>query len=298
MLALAVGAAACGDGASATGSADTPVVMTSFTVLADIAREVGGDAVRVESITKPGAEVHGYEPTPSDVRRVAGADLVLENGLGLELWFEDFMAQVDAPHVVVSEGVETIPIRSGTYEGEANPHAWMSPLNVVVYAENIAAAFTELAPDDAAEFEANVDAYAQQLREVHEDLETAVTQLPKPQRVLVTCEGAFSYLARDAGLAEMYLWPVNSDQEGTPGRVTEVIQTVQDDGVPAVFCESTVDDRLQRQVARESGAAFGGKLYVDSLSVADGPVPTYIDLIRHDVDTIVAGLTGSALEDG
>ncbi|AYY11653.1 metal ABC transporter substrate-binding protein [Actinobacteria bacterium YIM 96077] len=292
---VAIAVAACGDGALALGSDsasddERPTVMTSFTVLADIARNVGGDAINVESIVKPGAEVHGYEPTPSDTRRVDGADLVLENGLGLELWFEDFMAQVDAPRVVVSKGVDTIPIESGTYEGEANPHAWMSPLNVAIYAENIAEAFAELDPDNAELFESNADAFADELREVHEELVEAVAELPEQQRVLVTCEGAFSYLARDAGLQERYLWPVNSDEAGTPRQVTETITIVREKRVPAVFCESTVSDRLQRQVARESGAEFGGLLYVDSLSEAGGPVPTYIDLIRHDAETIIEGL--------
>jgi manganese transport system substrate-binding protein len=289
--------AACSDGAAAADAGDDagekPKVMTTFTVLADIAQNVGGDQIVVESITKPGAEIHGYEPTPGDVRRVSGADLVLENGLGLELWFEDFIAQVDAPRVLVSEGVETMPIASGNYAGDANPHAWMSPLNVIVYADNIAAAFAELDPDNAEVFETNANSYAEELRAVHDELIDAVSELPEHQRALVTCEGAFSYLARDAGLAEVYLWPVNSDEEGTPRRVTETITYVRDNDVPAVFCESTVSDNQQQQVARESGAEFGGVLYVDSLSEPDGPVPTYLDLIRHDVDVIISGLVGT-----
>nr|WP_246211823.1 metal ABC transporter substrate-binding protein [Phytoactinopolyspora alkaliphila] len=264
--------------------------MTTFTVLADIAQNVGGELINVESITKPGVEIHGYEPTPSDVRRVDGADLVLENGLGLEAWFDGFMDRVDAPRVIVSEGVETIPIVAGDYAGDANPHAWMSPLNVIVYADNIAAAFAELDPANADRFERNAAEYAQRLREVHTDLVEGVATLPARQRALVTCEGAFSYLARDAGLTEAYLWPVNSDEQGTPRRVTDVIAFVRDNEVPAVFCESTVSDRLQRQVAAESGAQVGAALYVDSLSEPDGPVPTYLDLIRHDVEAIVSGL--------
>ncbi|WP_240760141.1 metal ABC transporter substrate-binding protein [Phytoactinopolyspora endophytica] len=286
---------ACGAGYEAVGSTDgRPKVMTTFTVLADIARNIGGDAIVVESITKPGVEIHGYEPTPSDVRRVADADMILENGLGLELWFEDFMARVDAPSVVVTDGIDTIPIASGDYEGDANPHAWMSPLNTAVYAENIADAFAELDPDNAGLFHANAAAYADELRDVHDELVTGVAELSENQRALVSCEGAFAYLARDAGLIEVYLWPVNSDEQGTPRQVTGAIGYVRDHDVPAVFCESTVDDTLQRHVARDADAEFGGVLYVDSLSTDDGPVPTYLDLIRTDVRTIIAGLT----EDG
>jgi manganese transport system substrate-binding protein len=272
---------------------DRPKVMTTFTVLADIAQNVGGDAINVESIVKPGAEIHGYEPTPSDVRRVDGADLILENGLGLEAWFEGFVARVDAPRVVVSEGVETIPIASGDYAGDANPHAWMSPLNVIVYAENITEAFVDIDPANEDLFRENAAAYERELRDVHADLVEAVATLPEQQRALVTCEGAFSYLARDAGLTEAYLWPVNSDEQGTPRQVTDVIAFVRENEVPAVFCESTVSDRLQRHVATEANTRLGGLLYVDSLSEPGGPVPAYLDLIRHDVETIVAGLVGT-----
>jgi manganese transport system substrate-binding protein len=283
--------AGCGGGAAASDDDGRPTVITTFTVLADIAQNVGGDAVVVESITKPGAEIHGYEPTPGDIRRVSGADLILENGLGLELWFEDFMSRVDAPRVVVTEGIEVIPIESGGYAGDPNPHAWMSPVNTIVYAENIAEALGDLDPDNAELFEANAAAYADELRAVQDELVEAVNGLPEHQRALVTCEGAFSYLARDAGLAEAYLWAVNSDADPTPRHLADTIDLIQENQIPAVFCESTVGDELAKQVAQQSGAEYGGVLYVDSLSEPDGPVPTYLDLIRHAIDTIIRGLT-------
>lgn len=288
LVVLALVPAACSGESSAQGK---PQVLTTFTVLADIADVVGGDLVEVESITTPGAEIHEYDPTPGDLRRGAGADLILDNGLGLERWFEDFVGRIDAPHVIVSEGIDTVPITAGSYEGDANPHAWMSPLNVIIYAENIAAAFGELDPENAATYERNAAAYAEELRAVHDELVAAVRRLPERQRALVTCEGAFSYLARDAGLSEAYLWPVNSDDEGTPQQIARTITFVRDNDVPAVFCETTVSDDPQQQVAREAGVDVAGTLYVDSLSEPDGPVPTYLDLIRHDIETIIEGLT-------
>ena len=278
-------------GCTAAGPAesDEPVVLTTFTVLADIAGAVGGEHVRVESITRPGAEVHGYEPTPGDIRRAADASLVIDNGLGLEGWFEQFLADVDAPRVEASEGIETIDIE-GT--DRPNPHAWMSPANVEVYVENIEAALAELAPEHADDFAANAEAYRAELQQVQADLESGLAGLPENERALVTCEGAFSYLARDAGMTEHYLWPVNAEQQATPQQIAGVIDTVDDDGIRAVFCESTVSDAPMQQVVEATGASFGGTLYVDSLSEADGPVPSYLDLIRHDVDTIVAGLDG------
>lgn len=270
-----------------------PVVLTTFTVLADMARQVGGEHVRVESVTDVGVEVHGYEPTPDDLRRAAAADLVLDNGLGLEAWFERFVTRLDAPHVTVSDGVATIPVESGGSQGRPNPHAWMSPDAAVVYVANIADALAELDPAHAADFRANAAAYSAELREVRDTLLARLERLHPDRRALVTCEGAFSYLARDAGLAEAYLWPVSSDDRGTPQQVARAITFVRDRDVPAVFCESTVADTPQRQVARETGAAYGGVLYVDSLSLPDGPVPTYLDLLRHDTEVIAAALTGT-----
>ncbi len=299
-LALAVGLlAACSPGAAGTTPADgpdddRPVVLTTFTVLADIARNVAGDHLRVESITRVGAEIHGYDPTPGDVARARDADLVLDNGLGLEAWFAQFLDGVDVPHVVVSDGVDVLDVTEDAYAGRPNPHAWMSPLRTQVYVANVADAFADLDPAHAADYRANAAAYSAELQAVHDELVAAVATLPERQRVLVTCEGAFTYLAHDAGLDEHYLWAVNAERQSTPRQVAAVIDVVRERHVPAVFCESTVSDTAMRQVVDASDARFGGTLYVDSLSEPAGPVPTYLDLLRHDVRTIVDGLTGGA----
>ncbi|WP_420752113.1 metal ABC transporter substrate-binding protein [Rhodococcus sp. O3] len=269
---------------------ERPLVLTTFTVLADMARNVAGEHVRVESITKVGAEIHGYEPTPGDLRHAADADLVLDNGLGLERWFEQFLADTRAEHAVLSDGVAPLPIGEDAYAGRINPHAWMSPLNARIYVDNIAAALSRIAPEHAADFTANAGAYKDELRLVHDELIAGLAVLPEQQRALVTCEGAFSYLTRDAGLREAYLWAVNADQQGTPQQIARTVDFVRANRVPVVFCESTVSDKAQRQVAADTGSEFGGILYVDSLSEPDGPVPTYLDLLRHDVRTITKGL--------
>lgn len=287
-------ATACGSSPAAQDADDDrPLVLTTFTVLADIARNVSGDLLRVESITKPGAEIHGYEPTPSDLRNAANAALILDNGLGLESWFEKFVAGVDAPHAVLTEGITPIPIREDAYAGRDNPHAWMSPRNAQVYVDNIAAAFADLDPANAGTYRANAETYKAELAAIEGELATELAALPRDQRALVTCEGAFSYLARDLDLKEGYLWAVNAEQQGTPQQVGALITFVRDNKVPAVFCESTVSSDSQQQVARETGARFAGTLYVDSLSEEGGPVPTYLELLRYDARTIIAGLTGS-----
>ncbi|WP_010205314.1 metal ABC transporter substrate-binding protein [Salinibacterium sp. PAMC 21357] len=279
-------------GATTDPDDDRPVVLTTFTVLADIAENVAGDNLRVESITKVGAEIHGYEPTPGDIAKAAEADLILDNGLNLEVWFEQFVDGLDVPHVVVSDGVEPIDITEDAYAGLPNPHAWMSPLNAQIYVDNMEAAFAKLDPDNAADYAANAEAYKAELQLVNDELTAELAELPASQRALVSCEGAFSYLARDAGLSEHYLWAVNAEQQSTPRQIASVIEFVRANDVPAVFCESTVSDRAMQQVVEATDASFGGTLYVDSLSEEGGPVPTYLELLRHDAETIIAGLTG------
>jgi manganese transport system substrate-binding protein len=290
LIALLLG---CGPRRPEAGKADArPRVLASFTVLADMADQVACGRLRVESLTRPGAEIHGYEVTPSDLRRARGAQLLLENGLGLERWMDRFAASLGPiPRVIVSRGVETIPIdRDGGEGGAVNPHAWMSPKAARLYVDNLRQAFSRLDPAGATQYRRCAAAYRQQLDRLDGDLRREMASLPPPRRLLVTCEGAFSYLARDYGLREGWLWPVNGEREVTPQRMRRLIATVRRSGVPAVFCESTVDARAMRRVAAESGARLAGILHVDSLSPPGGVAPTYLDLMRHNVGTVQRGL--------
>lgn len=265
-------------------------VVTSFTVIQDIAQNVAGSAAVVESVTKPGAEIHDYQPTPHDIVRTQGADLVLWNGLNLEQWFARFIDNVKGvPSIVVSEGVVPMGIREGPYEGKPNPHAWMSPTNALIYVENIRKALVRYDPANAATYDRNAAAYSAQIQAMDEPLRRRLAAIPETQRWLVTSEGAFSYLARDYGMREAYLWAINAEEQGTPKQVRAVIDLVRKNKVPVVFSESTVSDKPARQVARETGAKYGGMLYVDSLSDARGPVPTYLRLMETTVETIAKG---------
>jgi len=278
--------------AGTAGADDRMKVVTTFTVLADMASRVAGDAADVVSITKPGAEIHGYEPTPQDIVGAQGADLILWNGLNLELWFEQFLTNLgDVPSATLSDGIDPISIATGDYAGRPNPHAWMGLDNALIYIDNIAEAFATHDPANAAVYLANAEAYKDEVRATIEPLRQQIAQVPQAQRWLVTCEGAFSYLARDFGMQELYLWPMNADQMGTPQQVRAVIDGVREHAIPVVFCESTVNTAPAEQVARETGAQYGGVLYVDSLSEPDGPVPTYLDLLRVTSETVARGLT-------
>ncbi|KHS92879.1 iron-binding protein [Pectobacterium brasiliense] len=265
-------------------------VITTFTIIQDIAQNIAGDAATVESITKPGAEIHDYQPTPRDIVKTQSAQLVLWNGMNLERWFTRFFENVkNVPAVVVTEGITPLPIREGAYNGNPNPHAWMSPSNALIYIENIRKGLVQADPANAETYNRNAKAYAEKIKALDAPLRERLARIPEQQRWLVTSEGAFSYLAKDYQFNEVYLWPINADEQGSPQQVRRVIDTVREKAIPVVFSESTVSDKPAKQVSKETGAKYGGVLYVDSLSTEKGPVPTYIDLLKVTVETIAKG---------
>ena len=285
---------ACNGSSDDESSSDdsTLKVVTTFTVIADMARNVAGDSATVLSITRPGAEIHNYKPTPKDIAQAEGVDLILWNGLGLELWFERFLQHLDGvASATVTDGINPINIGTGPYDGKPNPHAWMSPQDAMIYVDNIALAMSNADPDNQAIYQRNAATYKDQIGQIAAPLKDILAVVPEKKRWLVTSEGAFSYLARDFGLNELYIWPMNADQQGTPSQVKAVIDTVRQHDIPAVFSESTVSAKPAEQIARETNANYAGVLYVDSLSEADGAVPTYLDLLRVTTETIAAGLS-------
>ncbi|MDF3057652.1 MAG: putative periplasmic iron-binding protein precursor [Rariglobus sp.] len=276
-------------------ASERPRVLTTFTILADMARNVAGEHADVESLTKPGAEIHGYEPTPRDIVKTKRATLVLWNGMNLELWFEKFFTNIkDVPQALLTVGIEPMGITEGPYTGKPNPHAWMSPANALIYVENIRAALARVDPANAAAYAANATAYSEKIRALDAPVRAQLARIPEDQRWLVTSEGAFSYLCRDYGLRPLYLWPINADAQGTPQQVRHVIDQVRNHKIPVVFSESTVSDKPARQVAKETGARYGGVLYVDSLTDAKGPAPTYLALLETNASTIVNAFLGKS----
>jgi len=268
-------------------------VVTTFTIIQDIAQNVAGSAAIVESVTKPGAEIHEYEPTPLDIVKTQSADLILWNGLGLERWFEKFFSNIEnVPSAILTEGIEPLGIVEGPYKDKPNPHSWMSPANAIIYVENIRKALVKIDPDNAATYNTNAAAYTEQLRAVDEPIRRKLEEIPAEQRWLVTSEGAFSYLIRNYGMKELYLWPVNADEEATPKQIRRVVDQVRANKIPVLFSESTISDKPARQVAKETGARYGGVLYVDSLTAKSGPAPTYLKLLEYNANTIVRGFFG------
>ncbi|RIY32735.1 metal ABC transporter substrate-binding protein [Psittacicella melopsittaci] len=265
-------------------------VVTTFTVLADITKNIAGDYAQVESLTPIGAEIHEYEPTSRDLVRLNRSDLIITNGLGLEKWFARFYQRAkDIPVVVASEGVQPSLINDGPYAGLPNPHGWMSLTNAYIYVENIKNALIKYDPANKAGYEANAAAYIAKLNKMESDVRTFVQQNNLEGVYLITSESAFSYLARDIGFKYDSIWPVNAEDVGTPAQITRIINLVRDNNIKVVFSGSTMDLKPMQVVMKETGAQFGGYIYVDTLTDVDGPVPTYLDMLQKTVYTIVDG---------
>ena len=266
------------------------VILASFTVLADMIKNITKDDFIVSSITKPGIEVHGYQPTPSDLVKASKAFVFVDNGFGFELWAEKFVSNLKVKRITIAEELDPIFISEDFYKGKPNPHAWISPKRGMIYVDILVESLSELRPSKRELFEKNGRVYKEKLSKLDKEFSLFISNLDKDKRYLVTCEGAFSYLTNDYGLEEAYLWPVNAESQITPKRMLRTISLVKDKNVPSVFCESTVSNESQLIVANETGAIFGGYLFVDSLSDDTGPANTYIKMLEHNLNLIKKGL--------
>ena len=265
-------------------------ILASFTVLADIVENVVKDDFKVRSITKPGMEVHGYQPTPSDLINASKAFVFLDNGFGFELWAEKFVSNLKVKRITISDDLDPIFISEDFYKGKPNPHAWISPKRGMLYVDIIVESLSELRPSKKDTFKKNGEIYKNKIAEMDKEFSLFINNLDKDKRFLVSCEGAFSYLTKDYGLKEVYLWPVNAESQITPKRMANAIATVRNNNISSVFCESTVSNESQMVVVNETGTKFGGNLFVDSLSMNDGPASSYLKMLEHNLNLIKKGL--------
>ena len=266
------------------------VILASFTVLADIIENVAKDEFVVKSIIKPGVEVHGYQPTPSDLIKASKAFVFIDNGFGFELWAEKFVSNLQINRVTISNRLEPIFISEDFYKSKPNPHAWISPKRGMIYVDVIVDYLSELKPSEAESFKNNGQIYKNKIAKIDEDFSLFINNLEKNNRYLVTCEGAFSYLTNDYGFKEAYLWPVNAESQITPKRMARTISLVKNKNIPSVFCESTVSNESQMVVARATGAKFLGDLFVDSISQDNKSANTYLKMLQHNLTLIKKGL--------
>lgn len=268
-----------------------PLVLTGFTVVRSMAEAVACGRLQVESLLGPGVEIHAHQPGERERIWLGQADLVLVHGLGLQPWLAPLLDERPAlPTADVTQGLRPLAIPSGPRAGQPDPHAWMSPRQALTYVDNIRDAFIALDPDNASTYQACAARYSAELVRLDQQLRQRLQSIPVAQRVLVSCEGSLAYLAGDYKLKQIYLWPSQASPGVDPSRRDAIAAEVRQRRLPAVFCESTFDDRQQRQLAQQSGARFGGTLYVDSVSSLDGLAPSYIELLRHTVDLIKRGL--------
>lgn len=282
---------------AASARAAEPVrAVATFSILADLVREVGGANVTVSSLVGPDADAHGYSPAPGDSRTLARADIVVINGLGFEGWIERLVkaSGAKAALVVAAKGIATIPGRHAhthdhapgvgdEADHAADPHAWQSIANVKVYVANIRDGLAKADPAHAADYAANATSYLAKLDALDAEIRAAIASIPPEHRRVITTHDAFGYFSAAYGLRFIAPQGVSTDSEASPRDVAQIIRQIRRDKVPAVFLETIADPRLMEQIARESGARIGGKVYSDALSGPAGPAPTYLDMMRANL---------------
>ena len=271
-----------------------PVVAT-FSILADLAREVGGERVAVVSLVPPNADAHVFAPSPADAKALAAARLVVSNGLGFEGWIERLLkvSGGKAPVVVASAGIKPRRMEQGGHghaHAAADPHAWQSVANAKIYVGNIRDGLIAADPAGRAAYEANARAYLEKLEALEREVRAMVERLPADRRRIITSHDAFGYF-QDAYRIE-FIAPqgVSTETEVSARDLARIIAQVRRQKIPAIFLENVSDPRLQKRIAEETGAKMGGTLYSDALTDEKGPAPTYIDMIRHNIRTLGAAL--------
>lgn len=279
-------------GGTALADAKPLKVVASIDILADVVKNVGGDAVEVSSIVPSGGDPHEFEPSPADAKALASADLVFVNGLGLEGWMDRLISAsgYKGKPVVVSDGIVT---RSMDEDGKTitDPHVWNSAANVVVWVNNIEKALETAEPAEAATFKANAERYGKEVSALDAYARTAIDAVPQDKRKVLTSHDAFGYFGRDYGLEFLAPLGLSTETDASAGGVAKLIDQIKAEGVKVYFFESSNDPRLVRQVAEATGAQPGGELYVEALSPKGGPADTYLKLFKHNVDLVVAGIS-------
>lgn len=294
-LALALVLALAGPGVAAEPKLRA---VATFSILGDLVAQVGGERVAVTTLVQPNADAHGYTPAPSDARTLADARLVVVNGLGLEGWIDRLIkaSGTKAPVVVASQGVKAIEAKDddhghGHAHGHhADPHAWQNVANAKVYVANIRDALVRIDPDNAATYAENAKAYLATLEALDAEVRAGIAAIPKAQRRVITTHDAFGYFTAAYGMSFVAPQGVSTDSQASPRDVGRIIRQIRQEKIPAVFLENIADPRLMEQIARESGAAIGGKVFSDALSGPDGPAPTYVAMMRNNLAAFTAAL--------
>jgi zinc/manganese transport system substrate-binding protein len=291
-------------------------VVATFSIIADLANNVGGDHVNVTSLVGPNGDAHVYEPKPADTAAVAGADVVLVNGLQFEGFLDRLVkaSGTKARVVTLSTGAKVLASQEDEehahhdhahddhegkgqhahhHHGESDPHAWQSVPNARVYVKNIADAFCSADPEGCPTYRANAASYDKRLAELDSQVRAAIAQIPASRRTIITSHDAFGYFGNEYGLKFLAPQGVSTESEASASDVAKLIRQVKSTKASAIFIENFGNPRLVQQIARETGMKVGGALYSDSLSDKSGPASTYIAMMHHNVTTIQSAILGA-----
>lgn len=273
-------------------------VVTTYSIIYDIAKQIGGDKVEIHSMVPIGANPHEYDPLPKDVMKMTDAQVVLYNGLNLEegnSWFKKLLETAgksgkDAPVYQVSQDVKPIYLETKGLEKEPDPHAWMNIQNGITYAENIKNALIKEDPKNKAAYTANASKYIQALQNLHDETTQRISQIPKDKRFLISSEGAFKYFGKAYNINTGYIWEINSEAQGTPEQIQQVVKLIESNKIPALFVETSVDKRSMETVSKETNVPIAGTIFTDSLGKTGSDGDTYLKMMQWNIDTIINGL--------
>lgn len=273
--------------ASPVHAAERLSVVASFSILGDFVRNVGGDRVNVTTLVGADSDVHVYTPAPSDAKRIADAQLVIVNGLGLEGWLPRLVQSSGSKATIVTASAGIAPLKLGS---AADPHAWQSVPNAKIYVADIASALAAADPDDAELFRTQAKAYLEKLEALDREVREAVAKIPAERRKVISTHNAFGYFAAEYGVQFVAPLGVSTETEPSARDIATIIGQIKAARIPAVFLENISDDRLIRRIAAETGAKVGGTLISDGLTGEKGPAPTYIDMVRHNIKALTSAL--------
>ncbi|MFD1018299.1 metal ABC transporter substrate-binding protein [Thalassobacillus hwangdonensis] len=273
-------------------------VVTTYSIVYDIVKNVGGDHVEIHSLAPIGSNPHEYDPLPEDVKKTTDADAVFYNGLNLEAgnaWFDKLMETAgkdgkDAPVFLMSEGVEAMYLTTEGNEGEEDPHAWLDIRNGIKYAENARDGLIKVDPENKEVYEKNSESYISELQKLHDDAVAQYNEIPEEKRVLVTSEGAFKYFSEAYGFQAEYIWEINQENQGTPDQITRIVDIINDKGLKGLFVETSIDPRSMEAVSDETGVPIRGTVFTDSLAKPGENGDTYISMMKSNIETIKEGL--------
>lgn len=274
-------------------------VVTTYSIIYDIVRNIGGERIEIYSLAPVGSNPHEYEPLPLDVQKTTDADAIFYNGLNLEQgnsWFEKLMDTAGktgngAPVFRLSQSVEPMFLTTEGKEGEEDPHAWLDIRNGIKYAENTRDALVKIDPGHAEEYEKNAESYITKLEALHQKALERYSELPKEERIFVTSEGAFKYFSQAYDLTAEYIWEINQENQGTPQQITRVLDIIEEQNIQGLFLETSIDSRSMEMVSRETGREIKGKVFTDSIGKPGEDGDTYLKMMKWNIETIFEGLT-------